>query len=108
MNIAPFIFWAGFAAVMAPFRRPAPDMAPTDAKASCLYPNGARASHYAAAQGADYLALSFVRDADDVNLARRLLHETGGRLVTIEYEAERAKEAAAHVREAGLGGRFLN
>lgn len=30
------------------------------------------------------------------------LRETGGRLVTIEYEAERAKEAAAHVREAGL------
>jgi branched-chain amino acid aminotransferase len=45
--------WAGFSAVMAPFRRPAPDMAPTDAKASCLYPNGARASAFAAAHGAD-------------------------------------------------------
>jgi branched-chain amino acid aminotransferase len=50
---SPIPAWAGFSAVMAPFRRPAPDMAPTDAKASCLYPNGARASHYAATQGAD-------------------------------------------------------
>jgi caffeoyl-CoA O-methyltransferase len=30
------------------------------------------------------------------------LRETGGRLVTIEYDAARAKEAAANVREAGL------
>lgn len=45
--------WAGFSAVMAPFRRPTPEMAPTDAKAACLYPNGARASAFAAAQGAD-------------------------------------------------------
>jgi predicted O-methyltransferase YrrM len=30
------------------------------------------------------------------------LRETGGKLVTIEYDAARAKEAAANVREAGL------
>lgn len=30
------------------------------------------------------------------------LRETGGRLVTIEYDAARAKEAAANIREAGL------
>ncbi len=40
-------------AVLAPFRRPAPDMAPTDAKASCLYPNSQRAHAWARAQGAD-------------------------------------------------------
>jgi caffeoyl-CoA O-methyltransferase len=31
------------------------------------------------------------------------LRETGGRLVTIEYDAARAKEAADNVRRAGLG-----
>src|SRR6476469_4849839 len=30
------------------------------------------------------------------------LRETGGRLVTIEYDPERAKEAAANVQRAGL------
>ena len=30
------------------------------------------------------------------------LRETGGRLVTIEYDPQRAKEAEAHIREAGL------
>ena len=33
----------GFSATLSPLRRPAPDTAPTDAKASCLYPNGVRA-----------------------------------------------------------------
>jgi len=50
---SPLPKWQGFAAVMAPFRRPTPEMAPTDAKAACLYPNGARASAFAAEQGAD-------------------------------------------------------
>lgn len=43
--------FTGFSACLAPFRRPAPDMAPTDAKASCLYPNGARATAYAVERG---------------------------------------------------------
>lgn len=50
---SPLPQWGGFSAVMAPFRRPTPEMAPTDAKAACLYPNGARASAFAATQGAD-------------------------------------------------------
>lgn len=43
----------GFSATLAPFRRPAPDMAPTDAKASALYPNSARAVAWAAERGFD-------------------------------------------------------
>lgn len=43
------------------FRRPAPDMAPTDAKASCLYPNSARALIEASRRGFDN---AVVRDPD--------------------------------------------
>lgn len=43
----------GFSAVIAPFRRPAADMAPTDSKASALYPNSARATSWAKGQGYD-------------------------------------------------------
>lgn len=50
---APLPGFTGFSATLAPFRRPAPDMAPTDAKAACLYPNGARASAWAAERGFD-------------------------------------------------------
>ncbi len=45
--------WAGFSALLTPFRKPAPDMAPTDAKAACLYPNGARATAWAVERGHD-------------------------------------------------------
>lgn len=41
----------GFSACLAPFRRAAADMAPTDAKASCLYPNSSRAANYARQKG---------------------------------------------------------
>jgi branched-chain amino acid aminotransferase len=43
----------GFSACLSSFRRPAKDMAPTEAKASCLYPNVARASREASARGFD-------------------------------------------------------
>lgn len=43
----------GFSAHLSPFRRPARDMAPTDAKASCLYPNTQRALTEAARRGFD-------------------------------------------------------
>ncbi|MEE8394375.1 MAG: branched-chain amino acid aminotransferase [Rhodospirillales bacterium] len=43
----------GFSACLTRFRRPAPDMAPTEAKASCLYPNVARAVAEAKGKGFD-------------------------------------------------------
>lgn len=42
-----------FAACLSSFRRPARDMAPTEAKASCLYPNVGRAVHEAKSKGFD-------------------------------------------------------
>ena len=38
-------------ATLSPFRRPAPDQAPTDSKAGCLYPNSQRARREAMARG---------------------------------------------------------
>ena len=43
----------GFSACLSKWRRPAPDMAPTEAKAACLYPNAARAIREANAKGFD-------------------------------------------------------
>jgi len=54
---APLPGFNGFSAMLAPFRRSAQDMAPTDAKASCLYPNGARAATWARQHGADNAVL---------------------------------------------------
>lgn len=44
---------SGFSACLSSFRRPLLSMAPTDAKASCLYPNSARALKEAAGKGYD-------------------------------------------------------
>jgi branched-chain amino acid aminotransferase len=43
----------GFSVCLSSFRRPAADQAPTDAKASCLYPNSARAISEAFGKGYD-------------------------------------------------------
>ena len=43
----------GMSVTVSPFRRPTPDMAPTDAKAGCLYPNGIRAVREARTRGFD-------------------------------------------------------
>jgi branched-chain amino acid aminotransferase len=43
----------GFSATLSPLRRPAPETAPTDAKAACLYPNSDRATREAVARGFD-------------------------------------------------------
>ncbi|TVR79766.1 MAG: branched-chain amino acid aminotransferase [Rhodospirillales bacterium] len=52
----------GFSACLSPFRRPARDMAPTEAKAACLYPNVARAVADARARGFD---TGIIRDPAD-------------------------------------------
>ncbi len=43
----------GFSACLSDIRRPAPDQAPTDAKAACLYPNAGRALNEVRAKGFD-------------------------------------------------------
>ncbi len=50
---SPMPKFRGFSACKSSFRRPARDMAPTDAKASSLYPNSGRALREAAARGFD-------------------------------------------------------
>lgn len=50
---APMPPFEGFSACLSAFRRPARDMAPTEAKASCLYPNVARSVGEAQEKGFD-------------------------------------------------------
>ena len=50
---SPLAEWHGVSACRVPFRRPAPDMAPTNAKASCLYPNVIRSMTAARDEGFD-------------------------------------------------------
>ncbi len=50
---APMPAWHGASACLSSFRRPSPEMAPTGAKASCLYPNVARAMVEARDKGFD-------------------------------------------------------
>lgn len=50
---APLPTFAGFSACLATQQRPNPTMAPTDAKASCLYPNTTRALREAKERGFD-------------------------------------------------------
>lgn len=50
---APLPPFTGFSACLSALRRPDPSMAPTDAKASCLYPNTTRALRDAKASGFD-------------------------------------------------------
>ena len=45
--------WRGLTACLVPFRRPAPETAPTHAKASCLYPNVVRCMRAAREKGYD-------------------------------------------------------
>ncbi len=47
----PFPEKLGFSACLSSMRRPAPDVAPTDAKAGCLYPNAVRAMREAGSKG---------------------------------------------------------
>ncbi len=51
--VAPMAVWKGTTACLSPYRRPSPESAPTAAKASCLYPNVARAMMDARDRGFD-------------------------------------------------------
>lgn len=59
---SPLPGFIGFKACLSSYRRPARDMAPTDAKASCLYPNSQRALREAAERGFDN---AIIRDPSD-------------------------------------------
>lgn len=50
---APMPPFSGFAACLSTLRRPDPSMAPTDAKASCLYPNSTKALREAQQRGCE-------------------------------------------------------
>ena len=50
---SPLPEWRGLTACLVPYRRPAPEMAPTHAKASCLYPNVIRCMKAAREKGYD-------------------------------------------------------
>lgn len=53
LRASPIPPFEGFSACLSQFRRPAKDMAPTEAKASCLYPNVARSVGEAQEKGFD-------------------------------------------------------
>lgn len=73
---------AGFSSALVPFRRPAPDMAPTDAKAAALYPNSARATAHARARGFDQ-AVVLDPDGDVAEFATaNLMLAKGGVVLT--------------------------
>jgi branched-chain amino acid aminotransferase len=54
---APLPGAGGFSATLSPLRRPAPEMAPADAKAACLYPNSDRATREANGRGFDHAVM---------------------------------------------------
>jgi branched-chain amino acid aminotransferase len=79
---APLPGAGGFSATLSPLRRPAPEMAPTDAKAACLYPNSDRATREANNRGFDHAVM---RDPWD-NIAEfafaNLMLVKGGKVLT--------------------------
>ncbi|MGB0696594.1 MAG: branched-chain amino acid aminotransferase [Rhodospirillaceae bacterium] len=96
-NFCLFIFEAsmpapdGFSAGLTKFRRPARDMAPTEAKASCLYPNVARC----------------LRDVQDRGFETALVLDPSGNVAEFAYtNLFFAKDGQVHTPEAN--GTFLN
>ncbi len=81
----------GFTACLSSFRRPARDMAPTEAKASCLYPNVARC----------------VREANDKGFNTALVLDPNGNVAEFAYtNMFFAKDGQVHT--PAPNGTFLN
>ena len=81
----------GFSACLSRFRRPGPDMAPTDAKASCLYPNVARS----------------VREANDKGFDTAVVLDPIGNVAEFAYtNLFMAKDGV--VNTPAINGTFLN
>lgn len=73
---------SGQTACITPFRRPYPDMAPTDAKAACLYPNMQRAIAHANSRGFD-MAIIHKTDGSIAEFASaNLMMVKNGRIFT--------------------------
>jgi branched-chain amino acid aminotransferase len=80
---APMPPFTGFSATISPMRRPDPDMAPTDAKASALYANGTRALREAAGRGFDNcVMLDSEGNVAEFATSNIFLVTPAGRLVT--------------------------
>jgi branched-chain amino acid aminotransferase len=81
----------GFTACLSSFRRPARDAAPTEAKASCLYPNVAR----------------IVREANDKGFDTAAVQDACGNLAEFAYtNLFLVKNGVAHT--PAINGTFLN
>jgi branched-chain amino acid aminotransferase len=74
----PFPEAPGFTACVSSFRRPSPDSAPTDAKASCLYPNVARMLREARSRGFDNaIVLDQAGDVAEFSVSNLFLAKDG-------------------------------
>jgi branched-chain amino acid aminotransferase len=81
----------GFSACRSSYRRPAKDMAPTEAKASCLYPNVARIG----------------REAKDRGFDTAVVHDPNGNVAEFAYSnLFMVKDGVVHTPAAN--GTFLN
>ncbi len=77
---------SGLTACVTPFRRPFADMAPTDAKAACLYPNMQRAITFANSRGFD-MAIIHKTDGSIAEFASaNLMMVKDGKIYTAEAD----------------------
>ena len=72
----------GFSATLSPMRRPAPETAPTDAKAACLYPNSDRATREAISRGFEAAVMLDPWDNVAEFAFANLMIAKGGRVLT--------------------------
>ena len=91
ISVSPLPAPNGFSACQTQFRRPAQEMAPTEAKASCLYPNVARG----------------VREANIKGFDTAIVLDPNGTVAEFSYtNLFMAKDGVIHT--PGINGTFLN